>query len=34
MLLILSILLPGDCGTYDEVSSGTEVRLLVNYEVA
>ena len=26
--------LPGDCGTYDEVSSGTEVRLLVNYEVA
>ena len=26
--------LPGDCGTYDEVSSGTEVRLLVNDEVA
>ena len=26
--------LPGDCGTYDIVQSGTEVRLLVNYEVA
>ena len=26
--------LPGDCGTYDIVQSGTEIRLLVNYEVA
>ena len=26
--------LPGDCGTYDVVQSGTEIRLLVNYEVA
>lgn len=26
--------LPGDCGTYETVASGTEIRLLVNYEVA
>lgn len=26
--------LPGDCGTYENVASGTEIRLLVNYEVA
>lgn len=26
--------LPGDCGTYDIVQSGTEIRLLVNYEIA
>lgn len=25
---------PGDCETYKNVSSGTEIRLLVNYEVA
>ena len=25
--------LPGDCGTYDVVQSGTEIRLLANYEV-
>ena len=26
--------LPGDCGTTENVASGTEIRLLVNYEVA